>query len=45
MLADALADALHVAGDVAAFHRQRTAIARHRADRVLGDFLDPLRGH
>ena len=45
MLADALGDALHVAGDVAALHRQRAAIARHRADRILGDFLDPLSGH
>ena len=45
MLADALADALHVAGDVAAFHRQRPAIARDRADRIFRDFLNPLRGH
>ncbi len=45
MLADALGDALDVAGDVAALHRQRAAIARDRADRIFGDFLDPLRGH
>ena len=34
-----------ITGDVAAFHRQRSAIARHGADSVFGDFLDPLRGH
>ena len=45
MLADALGDACDVAGDVAAFDRQRSAIARHRADRVFGDFLDAQRGH
>ena len=45
MLADARRDALDVAGDVAALHRQRPAIARDRADRIFGDFLDPLSGH
>ena len=45
MLADAVGNAVDVAGDIAALHRQRPAIARDRADRVLGDFLDPLRGH
>ena len=36
---------LDVAGDIAAFHRQRTAIARDAADGVFGDFLDTLCGH
>ncbi len=45
MLADPHRDALDVTGDVAAFHRQGPAIARDRADRVLGDFLDTLSGH
>src|SRR4029078_8664425 len=45
MLTNALGDALHVTGHVAAFHRQRSAIARDRADRVFRDFLDPLSGH
>ena len=45
MRADAVGDAGHVTGDVAALHRQRTAIARDGADRVLGDFLDPQCGH
>ena len=45
MLADLLGDAFDIAGDVAALDRQRAAIARNRADRILGDFLDPLCGH
>src|SRR5207302_9951319 len=45
MLADALSNAFHVAGAVAAFHRQRTAIARDCADRIFRDLLDSVRGH
>src|SRR5205085_5804724 len=45
MLADALADAVDVAGDVAALHRQRSAIARNCADRIFRDFLNPRSGH
>src|SRR6185295_8945409 len=45
MVADAARHILDVTGDVAAFHRQRTAIAGDRADRVLGDFLDTQTGH
>ena len=42
---DAGGDALDVTGDVAAFHRQRAAVARHCANGVFSDLLDPLRSH
>src|SRR4051812_15954300 len=45
MLADTGRDALHVAGDVAALHRQRSAITRHRTNGVFGDLLNAMRGH
>jgi hypothetical protein len=45
MLADALGDALYVARDIAALHRQRAAITRDGADRIFRDFLDALHGH
>ena len=45
MLADPLGDVLDIAGDVAALDRQRAAIARHRADRIFGNFFNAERGH
>ena len=45
MLADPLGDAFDIAGDVAAFDRQRAAIARHGANGVFRNFFNPERGH
>ena len=45
MLADPLGDPFDIAGDVAAFDRQRAAIARHGADCVFSDFFDAERRH
>ena len=45
MLADPLGDALDLAGDVAAFDRQRAAVSGDRADRIFGNFFDAERGH
>ena len=43
--ADLVRHILDVTGDVTAFDRQRTAIARHCADRMFGHFLDTRRRH
>ena len=45
MLADPLGDPFDIAGDVAAFDRQRAAVARHGANGVFGDFFNAERGH
>ena len=45
LLTDAGRDALHVASHVAAFHRQRSAVACDRADGVFSDFFNPQSGH
>ena len=45
MLADPLGDPFDIAGDVAALHRQRAAVARHRANRFFRNFFDAERGH
>ena len=42
---DAGRDTLHVTGDVAAFHRQRSAIAGNGPNCIFSDFLDPRSGH
>jgi hypothetical protein len=45
MLANTGRHVLDVAGNVAALDRQGTAVSRHRADRVFGNFLNAGRRH
>jgi hypothetical protein len=45
MFADPLRDPLDIAGNIAALDRQRTAIPRYRANRILRNFLNPERRH
>ena len=42
---DALGNILDIAGDVAAFDRQRAAVARHDPNRVFGNFFNAKRRH